>query len=350
MKAVSIWLLVGLVMIFVQIVIGGVTRLTGSGLSITKWEIVTGTFPPVSETEWQTEYEAYKNTPQYQKINEGMDLQSFKFIYFWEYFHRLWARLMGFVFLIPFAWFVASGKIRGVLLRQSIVLFFLAALVASFGWIMVASGLIDRPWVNTYKLTAHLSLAIVTFLYLAHIYFGQSKLRSMQIGYSSGRMLWICFGILGFQIILGGILSGAKAALAYPSWPDMNGYFIPPVMLDSSSWDLGHFINYDTNDFFPAFIQFAHRMTAYLAAFVLVFFSIKNFSKGDRNWRLGLTVMLIFLCLQIVLGIFTLLGSIGQIPVFLGVAHQGVGILLIGSCFYLVYRVHLAQRFFHENA
>ena len=158
---VKVWLLVGIIMIFFQVVIGGVTRLTGSGLSITKWEIILGTFPPVNAQQWMEAFDLYKATPQYQQINEGMNLKEFKFIYFWEYFHRLWARLMGFVFLIPFLLFYFRGFFDKWLTKRLVIVFLLAALVASFGWIMVASGLIHRPWVNAYKLTMHLSLALV---------------------------------------------------------------------------------------------------------------------------------------------------------------------------------------------
>ena len=157
-KAVKVWLIIGLVMIFFQVVIGGVTRLTGSGLSITKWEIVTGTLPPLSDSQWLEEFELYKATPQYQKINEGMSLSDFKFIYFWEYFHRLWARSMGFVFLFPFLFFWWKGWIDKPLMQRLGITVLLAAIVASFGWIMVASGLIDRPWVIAYKLTSRLSI------------------------------------------------------------------------------------------------------------------------------------------------------------------------------------------------
>ena len=162
---VKIWLVIGLVMIFFQIIIGGITRLTGSGLSITKWEIETGAIPPLNHDQWQDEFELYKRTPQYQKINQGMDLSRFKWIYFWEYLHRLWARSMGFVFLIPLVIFWLKGYlgVKG-LKKDLLIVFLLAALVGMFGWIMVGSGLVERPWVNAYKLSIHLGLALITVL------------------------------------------------------------------------------------------------------------------------------------------------------------------------------------------
>ena len=165
-KPVRVWLAIGVFMVFMQVIIGGITRLTGSGLSITEWEIVTGTLPPLNAADWQIEFEKYQETPQYEKINEGMSMSDFKFIFFWEYFHRLWARTMGFVFIIPFFIFLRKGWLPKPLMRRLLIVVGMAAVVASFGWIMVASGLIERPWVDAYKLTIHLSLAFILFSYL----------------------------------------------------------------------------------------------------------------------------------------------------------------------------------------
>ena len=168
-RSVKIWLCIGLFMVFMQIIIGGITRLTGSGLSITKWEIVTGTFPPLTEEAWHVEFDLYKETPQYQKINRNMNLSKFKFIYFWEYFHRVWARSMGFIFLFPFLYFWKKGYLDHTLKKRLGITVGIAAIVAVFGWIMVASGLVNRPWVNAYKLTWHLSLALILYGYLFYV-------------------------------------------------------------------------------------------------------------------------------------------------------------------------------------
>ena len=157
-------------MVFVQILVGGVTRLTGSGLSITRWDIVTGTIPPLNDIAWEEAFNLYKQTPQYQKINQGMDMSEFKFIFFWEYIHRLWARTMGFVFLIPFLFFLLKRSIKQETLRNLGVVVSLAAAAAFFGWVMVASGLVNRPWVNAYKLTVHLGLGISLFIYLFYTF------------------------------------------------------------------------------------------------------------------------------------------------------------------------------------
>jgi cytochrome c oxidase assembly protein subunit 15 len=327
-------------MIFGQVVIGGITRLTGSGLSITRWEIVTGTIPPLNDQDWQLEFDAYKATPQYQKINAGMSMREFKFIYFWEYFHRLWARLMGFVFIIPFVFFRRKKWLDTMLLRRLLITVLMAAVVASFGWIMVASGLIDRPWVNAYKLTMHLSLACMLYAYLAWTVFKvwMPGLVIDNVSPSLRKYLGIITVLVAVQIVLGGIMSGTKAALFYPSWPDMNGEWFPSVLKDRSMWVSDNFIQYDATLFLPALIQFVHRSTAYiltLAIVILAYFLYKNAS--HPLLRRGTIIILLLLFAQVALGIATVMTSIGTIPVGLGVLHQAGGLLLLTATLYMYY-------------
>ena len=164
-KAVRTWLLIGVVMVFFQIVIGGITRLTGSGLSITEWAPIMGTIPPLNAQEWEHAFDLYKETPQFLKINPDMDMGGFKAIFFWEWFHRLWARTMFGIFLIGFFYFLWKKWMPANLRRHLLVIVGLGALEGMFGWIMVASGLKDRPWVNAYKLTVHLSIGLLIFSY-----------------------------------------------------------------------------------------------------------------------------------------------------------------------------------------
>lgn len=338
-KTVKMWLILGLVMIFFQVVIGGVTRLTGSGLSITKWEIVTGTLPPMNSMQWEEAFDLYKDTPQYQKINEGMSMSEFKFIYFWEYIHRLWARTMGLVFLIPFFFFLFTKRFSKQLLTQLVIVFLLAALVASFGWIMVASGLIERPWVNAYKLTMHLSLAFILYGYLLWTTFGvflpNRKVINNRLLRRWGRALTF---ILALQIILGGIMSGMKAGLSYPTWPDMNGEIVPPILFDSEEWNVDNFVDYDTNGFMPTFIQVLHRGTAYL----LITIGLWYFFKGIKTdistlFRRGLNMWITMLVIQIVLGIVTVINCRGSIPVNWGVLHQAGALLLLSAMLFVNY-------------
>lgn len=339
--AVKTWLIIGLVMIFMQVVIGGVTRLTGSGLSITKWEIVTGTLPPLNAEQWEEAFVLYKATPQYQKINEGMSMGEFKFIYFWEYFHRLWARLMGFVFLIPLGVFWARGMVDKPLLKRLGVVFLLAALVASFGWIMVASGLSSRPWVNAYKLTLHLSLALVLFSYLLWLTYRVVQPAPRVINntlFKKGANAILA--LLAAQIFLGGIMSGMKAGLFYPTWPDMNGEVVPGILLDASAWNVENFVNYDAALFMPALVQLLHRTAAY-ALFLLVFwFFLKAVRTAlSRPLRVGLYLLVSLLIIQVLLGILTVINSVGIIPVGLGVLHQAGAILLLSAALFVRYQL-----------
>lgn len=330
---IKIWLLAGLFMVFMQIALGGITRLTGSGLSITKWEVVRGTMPPLSEADWQSEFELYKATPQYEKINQGMTMSEFKFIYFWEYFHRLWARLMFFVFVIPFAWFLWRGMMARPLVPRLLVMVGLAGLEGFFGWIMVASGLIKRPWVNAYNLTLHLSLGLIIYAHLLWTYFMAS--RPVRPGYYQGRLPQVLVVLAFVQIALGALMSGTKAGLLYPTWPDMHGGYLPAVLFDSAYWNWESFTHYDTNPFFPTLIQFLHRNVAYLLSGLVVWFIWKNWSTKPAHRPL--TILAGLLTIQVLLGIFTLLNCVGHIPVLLGVLHQLDAVALLTGLVYANY-------------
>lgn len=335
------WLVIGVVMVIGQVVIGGITRLTGSGLSITKWEIVTGTLPPMNAAAWEEAFDLYKATPQYAKINDGMSVSEFKFIYFWEYFHRLWARLMGFVFAIPFFIFWRRRWLDKPLIRRLGVTVLLAAIVASFGWIMVASGLINRPWVNAYKLTMHLSLAFILYSYLLWTTFKAWQPNVPRFPQPMLKTLakWVTF-VTAIQIVLGGIMSGSRAGLWFPSWPDMKGKFIPDVLLDSSMWTVENFVNYDATLFLPALIQFIHRGTAYILTIMVLYF-VWKLIKGQytRYINTGAILLISMLIIQILLGIFTVIFCIGTIPVALGVLHQAGAIVLLSIVLFLDYQL-----------
>ena len=340
---VKVWLYIGLFMIFFQFIIGGVTRITGSGLSITKWEIITGTLPPLNQASWESEFELYKATPQFEKINKNMTLKEFKFIYFWEYLHRLWARVMGIVFLIPFLFFLFKKMLHPALIRRLIILIFLTVIAASFGWIMVASGLIERPWVNAYKLSLHLSLACIVFVYLWWIILKESmdqSLRILNIGLR--RFSLLIFILVCIQIFFGGMMSGMKAGLFYPTWPDMNGVFLPDIIFNSSSWTLENFNEYDKNGFMPALVQVLHRFTAYGIVILSVIFLYKLFNEVQKfRARLAGSTFAFVLMLQVIIGVLTLINCISIVPVFLGVLHQGIGIILLGVAFTLYFQFRL---------
>jgi heme a synthase len=336
---VKIWLLAGLFMVFMQIFIGGVTRLTGSGLSITKWEVVRGTLPPMSASAWEQEFELYKATPQYQKINAGMSMSEFKFIYFWEYFHRLWARLMFFVFVFPFGWFLYRGMLTRRLSKRLLVVVLLAGLEGFFGWIMVASGLRSRPWVNAYNLTLHLTMGMVIFAYLLWTIFVAYHPRpSLGSTVRQRRLGWAVLLTSFVQIALGAMMSGTKAGLSYPTWPDMRGMWLPSVLTDATQWQLHHFIEYDQGAFMVTLIQFLHRNVAYLlTALVIWLWWTTRDLRRDAAFLRGGYLMLGALALQVVLGIVTLISCQAQIPVDLGVAHQSGAVLLLGTVLWTNY-------------
>ena len=338
-RAVRIWLIVGLIMVVGQIVIGGITRLTESGLSITEWKPLSGAMPPLNADDWALEFEKYQESPQYAKIFADISLSDFKFIYFWEWFHRQWARMMGLVFVAGFLIFWRRGYLDPPLMRRLGVVVLLAALAASFGWIMVASGLIDRPWVNAYKLTLHLALGITLFSYL--LWISLKVIQPRPAGFPQARvnkLRWPLNILLVVQLLLGGVMSGAKAALPYPTWPDMNGKFVPNILTDASAWTVENLVYYEQSLFQPALFQLLHRMTAYALTIMVLYFVYRCWkSVKSRKLRRANTLLISLLITQVVLGIATVTSSIGQVPVGLGVAHQFTAIALVATVVYVNY-------------
>lgn len=334
---VSKWLFLGCVMVFVQILIGGITRLTDSGLSITEWDIVKGTLPPLNEAEWLATFEKYKihAQKQFNALHADMSLSHFKRIFFWEYFHRLWARIMGFVFIIPFVYFLITKKLNDKLIRQLIVVVLLAALAATFGWIMVASGLNDdsRTWVSAYKLLIHLMIAGSLFGYLTFTYYHHQfkHIQNRCYFYSSKLLPWI--GVLLFvQIAFGALMAGMKAALVFP-YPSilfkttLFGEMIKTLHIHS----IDDLINYEPNSGIKLLVQIIHRATAWILGGLITYFTIKNIHYHTVKLFISLLI------LQIILGIITVSFSMGKIPAFWGVFHQGVAFLLLANWVFLFY-------------
>lgn len=335
-KAVNIWLLIGLIMLIGQVVLGGITRLTGSGLSITRWDIITGVIPPLNPQQWVEAFELYKETPQFQKINSTFTLQQFKFIYFWEYFHRLWVRALGFIFLIPFIYFLLKKKIDFYLVKRLMLVIALTLLTASAGWIMVQSGLVNRPWVNAYKLTIHFMLALLVLWAMLKTIVDAFNYKAIH-KIKGRRWIFIVLSITFLQMIFAGLMAGMKAGLYYPTWPDMNGAFIPEVLTVGENWKTANLINYDSYLFTPALVQFTHRMLAYLLVVLtlLMFYKLKNKLNVQQLKWLYYSLWLVII--QVVLGVLTVLNVAGEIPLFLGVSHQLVGVLYFLSLLLLKY-------------
>lgn len=348
-KIVGIWLLLGCAMVFFQVIIGGVTRLTDSGLSITEWKPIKGIIPPLNEAEWNAEFELYKQKVQYKTINEGMSLAEFKWIYFWEYFHRFWGRFMGIVFIIPFSFFVFKKWFDKTTMRQIGILFVWGGVIGIYGWLMVRSGL-TGVYVPPIHLSIHLVLALSLFGYL--VYMALSVLRGnvshvpfpmSRISYPVFRLQNLALAVLLLlfvQIFLGGIVSGMKAGLAYPTWPDMNGEIIPSALFSQPPSTAG-FTEYNAQDYWGrTFIQFFHRLTAYALVVLIIYFWYKSRNiASDKIFAAGLNLFPFTVLLQAIIGIVTVLNCIGKIPVFWGVLHQAGAMLLIANTVFILFHL-----------
>lgn len=333
-KSIAVWLLVCCALVFAMVVVGGVTRLTNSGLSIVEWQPIVGTFPPLSQNDWEVVFEKYHQTPQYQKVNQGMSLEEFKGIFWWEYFHRLLGRVIGLAFFIPFVYFVARKGIDRPLGLKLAGIFLLGGLQGAMGWYMVKSGLVDNPHVSQYRLTAHLGLAFVIYatmlwvalglLFPASASRGDDRLRSL-------RQFSLALTSLIFIMVLsGGFVAGIRAGLAYNTFPLMNGHFIPPEIFMLEPWYRNFFDNMAT-------VQFDHRMIAWMLAFLVPLFWFKSRqSPLPASTRLACNLLLAMLAVQISLGIATLLLVV---PLPLAAAHQGGAVLLFTAALWVNHKL-----------
>jgi heme a synthase len=344
-KFVLYWLFIGLVFIFFQIILGGITRLTGSGLSITRWEIVTGILYPISSSSWDHYFNLYKETPQYLKINQGMTLDEFKFIFFWEYLHRFWARAMGLVFIFPFLFFIVKKKLNKNLIFRLIVVLVLAIFVASLGWIMVASGLVNRPWVNAFKLSFHLTSAILllSFLFWTFLLYWKKNYLKRVPSSNYSLLFLVCFVFL--QLFIGGVMSGMKAGLVAPTWPLINSLFVPLEMYSIKEWPAMFLNRYELNSSSAIIVQFLHRIVAYSIGFICLSLWIAEMKRRRMfDFTSSYFGLVCIVLVQIVIGVFTLLNCVGKIPVGLGSAHQIVGIGFYCYCLYLYFQTTYVEK------
>jgi cytochrome c oxidase assembly protein subunit 15 len=320
-KWVGIWLITGCVMIIMQILLGGITRLTGSGLSITEWKLLMGWLPPITEEQWLITFQKYQQFPQFRTINSDMDLSGFKWIFFWEYLHRLWARSIMMVFLIPFVIFYFKKWLTHRLIIQSITVFLLGALQGLIGWLMVKTGLNGtRLWVSPLSLATHLLLALLTYSFLYWMvleHYSKENIKSIQFKKS---FIHFLIGLCGIQIALGGLMAGSHAALFFPTWPLMANSLMPDGTINSGYNLAQHFLENTT------FIQFIHRNVAYL---LTIFVFIYWFSYYKKTQLITIKWLPIIVLFQAGLGIITLVFSVGKIPILWGVMHQLGAVLLL---------------------
>lgn len=317
-RAIAFWLFAVAGLVALMIVIGGLTRLTESGLSMVEWRPVTGWLPPLSEAAWAAEFEKYKQFPEYQKVNAGMTLEGFKSIFWLEYIHRLLGRIIGLAFALPFLWFWLRNAIPAGMTRHLVAMFLLGGAQGALGWFMVASGLVDHPDVSHYRLTAHLGLAFFIFAYLLWGALSLQRQETM-VHWRGGGLAAVLTAVVFLQILSGGLVAGLNAGLAHNTWPLMDGAFIPKGLLIMQPAWLNIFENAMT-------VQFQHRMGAYLLAILAV---ITAFAlKGRVNTGLR-HALLAVIALQFVLGIVTLLH---QVPIALGTLHQAGAVAVLGIC------------------
>ncbi|AOW10937.1 COX15/CtaA family protein [Flavobacterium gilvum] len=333
-KSVIIWLLSGCFLVFVMVVVGGITRLTNSGLSMTDWHLVTDTLPPLTEAKWQEAFEQYKQFPEYQKINIHNDftLSDYKFIYFWEWFHRFIGRIIGLVFVVPFIYFLFKKKIDKATLNKCFVLLGMGALQGFFGWFMVRSGLVDNPDVSHFRLSLHLTFAFITFAYTLWVALDLIYPDRKPANIPLRKIAQFTLFFLLLQIIYGGFVAGLNAGLIHNHWPMMSdGQFVhETVFLEQKTL----FLNLVEG---KSGVQFVHRTLAYVVVgFILFLFFKSKKSKLDNQQKSGVNALVALVFLQFILGVYTLLY---YVPLWLGLAHQVNAFFLLTAMTYTLHRL-----------
>tara|TARA_B100002051_G_scaffold276336_1_gene323991 strand:- start:2682 stop:3680 length:999 start_codon:yes stop_codon:yes gene_type:complete len=309
-SSIILWLGIVLIAVILMVFIGGVTRLTDSGLSMVEWKPILGFFPPLSHEEWLRVFELYKNTPEYKYYNKGMELDEFKIIFFWEYFHRFWGRIIGLIFIIPFLYFIIKKRLSQKNIISLTLILTLGTFQAVIGWWMVKSGLINKPDVSQYRLAIHLSNAfVIMFLLLwliLDLYEGESKIKF--------NLTFFTLILVSVTIIAGSFVAGMDAGLMYNTYPLMNEKILPDQYLT-----LGYLDPFEN----PGSAQFHHRHLGLLCLILFLFFYFKNYNK--KEIRIRINVLLILILAQFFLGIFILLN---YVPIIFASLHQ-VGAMMI---------------------
>ena len=323
------WLTISLILVFSLIIVGGLTRLTNSGLSIIEWELFKGILPPLNEDSWQIYFDKYKTIPQYKLLNFDMNIQEFKIIFFWEYFHRILARIIGIIFIIPLIFFYFSNRIKKNYLNICFLIFFLILIQGIVGWFMVKSGLVHNVTVSHYRLSLHLSIAIIIismmFWLLINIHSGKDKIFfTLSKAYFPYQFLLL---IIFLQIILGAFVSGLDAGMIYQTWPMMGNSFFPNDIIVN---EFNKFFEFNNH----SLVQFYHRTLGYLIVLYVSFLAMVIYFKKVKKLYKPLLILSFFLLLQFILGIFTLITGLN---IYLASAHQIFGVFLVFSAVNLYY-------------
>ena len=330
-KKVIYWLLTGCGLIFIMVVVGGITRLTHSGLSISNYKLISGTIPPIGEAEWQEAFELYQQYPEYQKLNNHFSLQDFKDIYFWEWLHRVIGRFIGLVFFLPFVYFLITKQLSKSTIRKSIILLIMGGFQGFLGWYMVKSGLVDNPDVSHYRLSAHLTTAFLTFAYTFWVALDLMFPNKKDINTKLRNLIRIALVILIVQIVYGAFVAGLDAGFIHNHWPLMNeSKFIHETVYIEQNPLYKNFIEGKSG------VQFVHRIIAYLVVISigLIWFKSKKITLTAWQQK-GINWLLLLVTVQFVLGVSTL---VLHVPVWLGVAHQIGAFFLLSAMTFTLHR------------
>jgi cytochrome c oxidase assembly protein subunit 15 len=331
-KKVIYWLLTGCVLIFIMVVVGGITRLTHSGLSISNYKLISGTIPPMNNVEWEAAFDLYKQYPEYQKLNNRFTLQDFKDIYFWEWLHRVIGRFIGLVFLLPFLYFLITKQLSKETIKKSIILLCLGAFQGFLGWYMVKSGLVDNPDVSHYRLAAHLTTAFITFAYTFWVALDLLFPNKKEVISTSLRnLIRLGLVVLIIQIIYGAFVAGLDAGFIHNHWPLMSeGKFMHQTVYIEQNPLYRNFIEGKSG------VQFVHRILAFVVVgFIVAIYLKSKHIKLTVYQSKGIQFLLLMLGLQFLLGVFTILL---QVPVWLGVAHQIGAFFLLSAMTFTLHR------------
>lgn len=334
-KGVVAWLLLGCLLIALMVLIGGITRLTHSGLSMVEWDLIMGAVPPSTPAEWNEAFDKYKQIPEYMEENFNMPLEEFKSIFFWEYVHRMWGRMMGLVFIVPFLFFVIRGRIRGELLKKCLIILLGGAMVGGLGWFMVLSGLKDQPDISHFRLAIHLvaAFSLCTFIFYTAMQEihgkGMIPINSIFLKKALGGL----FLLTMIQIIYGAFVAGLDAGFLYPSFPKMGDRWIAERVTELSPW----WINFTEG---KAGVQFIHRCLAYIVVlwtYVIWIRSIRSIPKLHKLH--GFHILAGLVTMQFVLGIITIVGGV---PISTALMHQMGALLLLLGIIYARFTLRVA--------
>ena len=329
-KKVVYWLLTGCLLIFIMVIVGGITRLTHSGLSISNYKLISGIIPPMNDAEWIDAFELYKQYPEYQKLNNYFDIEDFKDIYFWEWIHRVIGRFIGIVFLVPFIYFLIRKQLTKTTTKKSLILLALGSLQGFLGWYMVKSGLVDRPDVSHYRLAMHLTTAFLTFAYTFWVALDLIFPDKKTISKKLRNFIRVGLVILIIQIIYGAFVAGLDAGWIHNNWPLMNdGKFIHELVYTEQNPTYLNFVEG------KSVVQFVHRTLAYVVVVFIIAIWYKTKNTMLTAWQTkGINGLVIMVGIQFFMGILTLLLAV---PVWLGVLHQVAAFVLLS---FMIFTLH----------